>query len=255
MKPVILLFVALLPIACFAQNKRSASENKIQQVENSLAPNIIYGDSLPSLNLETRMKETGIKGLSIAVISNYKIAWAKGYGWADEASTRKVTTNTRFQAASISKSINSLGVMKLVEQGKLDPAADINNYLQTWKFPYDSLSGNKKINVYELLSHTAGLGMSGFPGYNRDSALPTVVQILDGVAPANTKAVRSIFAPGTQNKYSGGGTTITQLMVEDITGLSYTDYMQKEVLTPLGMSNSSYRQPPNRYSPTGYGLF
>ncbi len=199
---------------------------------------------MPRLNIEDRMKVSGAKGLSIAVIRNYKIEWTKGYGFADEAENRKVNTSTRFQAASISKSLNSLGILKLVDQGKLDPEADINNYLKGWKFPYDSLSKNKKITAYNLLSHTAGLTIHGFPGYERSDTLPSIQQILDGKRPSNTKAVRSAFEPGKRFQYSGGGTTLTQLLLTSITGKKYDEYMQEQVLKPLGMTNSSYRQPP-----------
>lgn len=243
MKKFIILL--LLPLSLFSQTPAKEIQQRINKVENSLASNIVYGDTVPKLrNIEERMKETGTKGLSIAIIQNYQVEWAKAYGWADEAAQRKVNTSTRFQAASISKSLNSLGILKLVEQGKLDPEADINNYLRNWKFPYDSLSKNKKINVYHLLSHTAGLDIHGFPGYERDDSLPTIQQILNGEKPANTKAVRSLFEPGKKFKYSGGGTTITQLLLTSITGKNYADYMQAEVLKPLGMANSSYQQPP-----------
>ena len=127
MKQLIILF--LFPLTVCSQTIDPAIQKKITAVENSLAPSIIFGDTIPKLNIEKRMKETAIPGLSIAVIRDYKIEWAKGYGWADTEEKRKVTTDTRFQAASISKSINSLGVLKLVEMGKLDPEADINNYL------------------------------------------------------------------------------------------------------------------------------
>jgi CubicO group peptidase (beta-lactamase class C family) len=138
MKQLIILF--LLPLTVSSQSIDPAIQKKINAVENSLAPAIIFGDTVPKLNIEKRMKETAIPGLSIAVIRDYKIEWAKGYGWADTEEKRKVTTDTRFQAASISKSLNSMGFLKLVEMGKLDPEADINNYLTSWKFPYDSLS-------------------------------------------------------------------------------------------------------------------
>jgi len=237
-----ILFFLLLPaFACSQQSKEVI--DRINKVENSLAPSVIYGDSIPKWNIEERMKHNGTRGLTIAVIRNYKIEWAKGYGWADVAENRRVNTETRFQAASISKSINSLGVLKLAEQGKLDTGADINNYLKSWKFPYDSLSKSKKISVNNLLSHTSGLSIHGFPGYERTVALPTVSQILNGEKPANTKAVRSLFEPGKRFQYSGGGTTISQLIVTDITGRKYDEYMQEEVLKPLGMTNSSYRQP------------
>lgn len=237
------LFFFLLPLGVFAQQNGKDLLKTITAVENSLAPNIIYTDSTPSWSLEERMRKYAIKGLSIAVIRNYKLEWAKGYGWADSEENRRVTTDTRFQAASISKTINSLGILKLVERGRLDPLADVNSYLKGWQFPYDSISRNKKINTYQLLSHSAGLGIHGFPGYKRTDPLPTIYQVLDGQRPANTQAVRSIYEPGKAFEYSGGGTTITQLLLTSITGRDYAEFMQKEVLDPLGMYNSSFRIP------------
>ncbi|MEO7446189.1 MAG: serine hydrolase domain-containing protein [Ferruginibacter sp.] len=237
-----LLALLVIPTSVFAQVPSDVQE-KIRRVENFLSPAVVYGDTAAHANLEQRMKETNTKGISIAVINNYKIEWAKGYGWADESEQRKVTTNTRFQAASLSKSLNSMGILKLVEKGKLNPNADINTYLRSWKFPYDSLSKNKKINTYQLLSHTAGLTIHGFPGYKADVAFPTIPDILDGKKPANTKAVRSQFEPGLKYIYSGGGTVISQMMLMDITGRDYAEYMQAEVLAPLKMANSFYRRP------------
>lgn len=252
MKRFLILFLFPLTVSC--QTTDPVIKAKINAVENSLAPSIIYGDTVPRLNIEKRMSETGIKGLSIAVIKNYKIEWAKGYGWANVNEKRKVTTGTRFQAASISKSINSMGILKLFEMRKLDPEADINNYLSSWKFPYDSVSKSKKISVYNLLSHTAGLDIHGFPGYKKKDTLPSLKQILDGKKPANTKTVRSLFEPGKKFKYSGGGTTISQMILTDITKSNYADWMQKNVLQPLGMTNSSYQQPPTTTAnlATGY---
>lgn len=252
MKQLLILFLFPLTVTC--QTTNPTINAKINAVENSLSPSVIYGDTLPQMNIEKRMSETGIKGLSIAVIKNYKIEWAKGYGWANVEEKRKVTTNTRFQAASISKSINSMGILKLFEMRKLDPEADINNYLSSWKFPYDSISKNKKISLYQLLSHTAGLDIHGFPGYKKTDTIPSIQQILDGKPTANTKAVRSIFEPGKRFKYSGGGTTISQMILADLTKANYADWMQRNVLQPLGMTNSSYQQPPTSTAnlATGY---
>lgn len=238
------LLLLLVPLQLFAQPGLDSISGKIKRVENSLNPSLIFGDSLPNYNLEQRMRETHIKGLSLAVIKNYKIEWAKGYGWADSAENRKVNTETRFQAASISKSLNSMGILKLAEQGKLDTAADINQFLKSWQFPYDSVSKNKKITVLNLLSHTASLDIHGFPGYDRKDSFPTLIQVLNGERPANTKKVRSVGQPGKAFRYSGGGTTITQLILKDITGKDYAQWMQQNVLNPLGMRNSSYVQPP-----------
>jgi CubicO group peptidase (beta-lactamase class C family) len=182
--------------------------------------------------------------VSIAVIKDYKVDWANGYGWADAEERRPVTPGTRFQAASISKSLNSLALLKLVQQGKIELEGDINQYLKTWKFPYDSLSKDKKITLANLLSHTAGLSVHGFAGYTPGDSIPSVTQVLDGERPANSPAVRSLFEPSKKLQYSGGGTTITQLLLTDVSGMPYEDYLQKEVLQPMGMTNSFFTQPP-----------
>jgi CubicO group peptidase (beta-lactamase class C family) len=196
-------------------------------------------------SLADRMKFYHANGVSIAVIKDYKIEWAKGYGWADSSEQRPVTTTTLFQAGSNSKSLNAVGILKLVQEGKLDLYSDINNYLKSWKFPYDSRSKGKKITIANLLSHTAGLTVHGFPGYEKGDTIPTLIQILNGQKPANTEAVRSMYDPSHKFEYSGGGTTISQLIVLDVTGQPYDVYMWDNVLKPMGMMYSSYTQPPS----------
>lgn len=256
---VTILLATILSCSTSAQkNDRysAAIEEKIKLVENNLCSGIELVDSVNTYNLLERMKRFKVRGLSVAVVHNYKIEWARGYGMADTAAQTPVTTQTLFQAGSISKSLNAVGVLKLVQDKKLDPFTDINAYLQTWKFPYDTVSKGKKINTANLLSHTAGLTIHGFPGYQRDDTIPTLQQILDGQSPANTKAVRSQFEPGLRYQYSGGGTTISQLMVENITQQPYDSYMWENVLKPMDMTLSSYSQPPDKdkekWLATGY---
>lgn len=186
-----------------------------------------------------------INGLSIAVIHDNKIAWAKGYGWADSADQKPVNAKTLFQAASISKSLNAVGLLTLVQDKKLDLNTDINQYLTSWKFPDDSISKNKKINVANLLSHTAGLTVHGFAGYAKKDSLPTIIQVLNGEKPANSAPIRSQAVPGIQSVYSGGGITISQQILTDLTHEPYDHYMWNHVLQPMGMLNSSYTQPPS----------
>ena len=218
-------------------------EEKIARVERSLSGWVKTSDS--SWTLNGRMKNYKVHGVSIAVIRDYKLEWARGYGWADTSDKRPVTVRTLFQAASISKSLNAVGVLKLADRKQLDLQKDINSYLRSWKFPYDtSKTHNNRINVTHLLSHTAGLSVHGFPGYKWTDALPSDIDILDGKRPANTGAIRSEFEPGIRVKYSGGGTTITKRIIMDITGQPYDVYMAKEVLLPMGMVNSFYTQPP-----------
>ena len=191
------------------------TQERIRLVENSLAGWVQTGNG-DTWSLVERMKKYNINGLSIAVIHNYQIEWAKGYGFADVSEQRPVTENTLFQAASISKSLNSVGILKLVQEKKLDLNTDINNYLVSWKFPYDTVCKGKIITLTNLLSHTGGLSVSGFPGYEKGNRIPTIPQILDGSEPANTSAVRSIKEPGREVIYSGGGTTISQLILSDV---------------------------------------
>jgi CubicO group peptidase (beta-lactamase class C family) len=230
-------------IAVTAQQHYSKAVNEqIARVETSLSGGLVIDGKL--YNLSERMKHYNVAGLSVAVIDNYQIVWAKGYGDADKKEGRKVTTNTLFEPGSISKSLNAVGILQLAQQGKLDLYQDLNQYLVNWKFPYDTVSHGKKITTAQLLSHTAGLSVYGFPGYQRDSVIPAVTDILDGRRPSNTEAVRSLADPGTGPRYSGGGILITQQMLTDLTKQPYEQYMDEQVLHPLGMNNSSYGQPP-----------
>ncbi len=218
--------------------------NRIKKVENSLMDWAQTPDSLLRWNIEERMKSHNVKGVSIAVIHNFKIEWAKGYGWADVSEKRKVTPHTLFQAASISKSISAIGILKLVEDKKIDIDTNINQYLCSWKFPYDSVTKGKNITVRNLLNHSAGLNVSGFPGYFFTDSIPTILQILDGKSPSKTPAVRSELKPGLRYQYSGGGICITQLIMTDVTNQPFEKYMQNNVLKPLGMNESFFIQPP-----------
>jgi len=238
MKKIYAVLMVFLSLNTFAQNLN----DKIKSFENDL--NHWDKSKQKKWTLKERMAFYNANAVSIVVIKNYKVEWTKAYGYADVSEKRIATPQTLFQAASISKSINGVGILKLVEEGKLGLDDDINNYLHSWKFPYDSISRGKKISVANLLSHKAGLSVGGFTGYERGVKLPTLIEILNGLPPANSGAVRSLFEPELKFRYSGGGTVITQLMLEDVTGEKYEDYMQKNVLIPLGMNSSSFQQPP-----------
>jgi CubicO group peptidase (beta-lactamase class C family) len=244
---VLLLLFCLQGLLIYGQPANNYSkevEMKINQVENNLAGLVQIENHPVKWSLKERMKFYHANGVSIAVIKDYKIEWARGYGWADSADQRPVTTTTLFQAGSNSKSLNAIGVLKLVQDGKLDLYKDINDYLKTWKFPYDSLSKGKKITLANLLSHTAGLTVHGFPGYEKGDTIPGIVAILNGKRPANTGAIRSMYEPSLKFEYSGGGTTIAQLIIQDVTSQPYDKYMWENVLKPMGMTYSSYTQPP-----------
>lgn len=240
------IVITLLIFSTHLFGQRSYSPQtleKIKAVENNITGGLIVNDAKPSTIAE-RMAKYNVNGMSIAVIHDYKIAWAKGYGWADVAEKRPMTTETLFEPGSISKTLNAVGILKLAQDKKVDLYTDINTYLTSWKFPYDSLSKGKKITLAQLLSHQAGLTVHGFPGHDINGPIPTVYEVLDGKKPSFTPAVRSAFEPDLRFQYSGGGTTISQVLLSDVTKQAYDVWMYENVLKPIGMVNSTYAQPP-----------
>jgi CubicO group peptidase (beta-lactamase class C family) len=218
------------------------ADARIEAVENGLRPPVLVeGDH--TWSLADRMKFYGVNGVSIAVIRDSKVEWAKGYGLADAESNQRVTAATLFQAGSISKPVSAMAALALVEEGKLKLDADINGYLKSWKVPGNEHTAKTPVTLEELLSHTAGLTVHGFPGYAAGAPLPTVPQVLDGAPPANTAPVRVDLDPGTQYRYSGGGYTIAQLAMVDVTGQAFPALLQRLVLGPLGMKESTFDQP------------
>lgn len=237
------VFASLLGIGPAALASDPSVESRIQQLEAGLQPPVIVRGETPALTpLAKRMAELNVPGVSIAVIRQGQIEWARGFG-VKEVGGAPVTADTLFQAASISKPVFALGVLRLVEQGKLDLDKDVNQYLKTWKLPDNEYTRRKKVTLRGILSHSAGLTVHGFPGYEAGETLPSVPQILDGAKPANTPAIRVDVVPGTLYRYSGGGYVLAQQLLVDVTGIPTAKYLQDTVLAPLGMSHSTYEQP------------
>ncbi len=189
------------------------------------------------------MKEHHILGVSLAIIENSEIRQAKGYGFTDQTRKTPVTTATPFQAGSISKPVAALGALRLVEDGRFSLDDDVNRWLKQWKVPENNFTKDEKVTLRRILSHSAGLTVHGFPGYAVGARIPTLVQILDGVKPANTAAIRVDVIPGSTSRYSGGGYTVMQQMMIEATGKPFAEFMQQAVLTPLLMTASTYEQP------------
>jgi CubicO group peptidase (beta-lactamase class C family) len=195
------------------------------------------------MKLEDRMRYYHVPGVSIAFFDQGKIIWTRGYGVADLQTGRRVTPETLFQAGSISKPIAAMGALRLVEQGKLKLDANVNDELRSWKLPENEFTIEQKVTLRRLLSHSAGTTVHGYSGYKPGDPLPTTEQILDGVKPANSPAVRVDTIPGTAYRYSGGGMIIMQLMMMDATGTDFPGLMHDLVLGTAGMSHSTYQQP------------
>lgn len=241
-KTLMLLLAAGLAATAGAATPSEATRH-IQQFEQGLVPPVLVKGEAPSLtSLTARMAELKVPGVSVAVIHKGRIEWARGYG-VKSIGGAAVDENTLFQAASISKPVFALAVMRQVEAGKLDLDTNVNEYLKTWKLPDNEFTRDQKVTLRRILSHSAGLTVHGFPGYDAGAKLPTTAQILDGEPPANTAAIRVDVVPGTLYRYSGGGYTLAQQLMADVTGRPLPDLLRDTVLTPLGMKLSTYEQP------------
>ncbi len=203
----------------------------------------LEGEAPISMSLREWMALHRIPGLSVAVFDGHRIVWAKAYGVREAGGTAPVALDTLFQAGSISKPVTALAVMRHAEAGKWMLDEPVNGKLASWKVPDNEFTARQKVTLRRLLSHSAGTTVHGFPGYAAGGPLPTVVQVLDGVPPANTAPVRVDVVPGTRTRYSGGGTTIVQLMMVDQLGKPFPQIMQEAVFGPLGLKDSTFEQP------------
>lgn len=218
------------------------SNSHTHYVEANLMPPVVQPGARP-FSLVERMRAYDVPGISVAVIHNGRIDWARGWGFRDIESCAPVTPDTGFQAASISKVVTAMVALRLVEQGKIGLDRNINEALRSWQLPKDEKLAPRGITLRQLLSHTAGLNVHGFNhGYQPGVTLPTTVQILEG---AGSPPVRSILPAGAQFEYSGGGYMVAQLALTDVSGMSFAALAQREVLGPLGMSRSAFAMPPS----------
>lgn len=222
-----------------AQNEQAALIARIE------APQVPDRQGFDGLTLSQVMARLNVPGVSIAVVRDFEVHWAKAYGVADVATGRPVEIPTRFQAASISKPVTALAAMRLAQDRKLDIDADVNAALTSWKVPETALTRGHPVTPRALFSHTSGADDGfGFPGYAPALPRPTLVQILKGETPSNVGAVRFVRPPFAGFKYSGGGLTLMQLALADLTGQDFAAFMQATVLGPLRMTSSSFAQPP-----------
>lgn len=257
-RPVIAVALSLNITLTLGAQSPAVDTARIHRIEATVV-DMPMGENEPPLRLDLPklMQLYKVPGLSVAVIDNFQIVFAKAYGVIETGSSTAVTPRTLFQAGSISKPVAATGALYLVQQGKLLLDENVNLKLKTWKVPENEFTKNEKVTLRRLMSHSAGLTVHGFPGYDVKEPVPSLVQIFNGEKPSNTAPIRVDFIPGTKVRYSGGGVTIEQQLMMDVTGKSFPDLMRESVIEKIGMTDSSYEQPlpPRRAALTASGTY
>jgi len=248
MRSLTTLWVAVSIAASLPMNaEEPALESRIKGVEGGLpeftTPSEMLaggGDSATRRSLAERMEELKIPGVSIAVIDDFQIAWAKGYGVTQAGGDSLVTPTTLFEAASTTKLVTATIALRLVGEGYLDLDQDVNQVLRSWKIPESDHLRVEKVTLRRLLTHKAGLNRpeGGFSW----TGSPTLVETLSGVPPAENAAAVVEIVPGSEWRYSNFGYLVVQLLVEDRMGKPFPQIAQELVVGPLGMRSSTFTE-------------
>ncbi|GGY06604.1 serine hydrolase [Massilia dura] len=241
--PHLAAFLLATPMLCTAAPATDdpGLAARIAAVEAGLQPAVAIAGAAPaSRRLADEMARLGVPGASIAVIHAGQIEWAKGYGVVTPGGAA-VSPSTLFQAGSISKPVTAVAALKLVENGTLALDTNVNGYLNWWKLPNNV--DDTPVTLRQLLSHTAGTTVHGFAGYAAGAKVPTLVQLLNGAAPSNSRGVHVSTKPGTKWRYSGGGYEVVQYVIGERAGKDFAQLVQDTVLRPLGMHDSTFAQP------------
>jgi len=233
------LFILVFSVSACAEPEKRSIDDYIAAIENLQGPG---EEDLDALTLFELMEKFRVPGVSVAVIKDFEIHWAKGYGLADTESGAKVDTDTLFQAASISKPVAAMAVLSAVEDGEFSLDDDINTILTSAGFRIHNKTSSHSKVFDEPHIGTGGDGF-GFPGYHPDKPTPTLVQILNGDKPSNVGPIFMERPPLVAMKYSGGGVTLMQLALEDATNTPFAELLQETVLSPIGMKQSTFDQP------------
>ena len=224
---LVLLFALFRPIGAAIAAEPGAIERDLVVTVQGEEKRVDIDAALTLLN---------VPSVSIALIDEGRIAFARAYG-------QDATPATLYQAASLSKFVAAIGAMRLVENGTLKLDEDVNETLTSWTVPTNEFDSTHKVTLRGLLSMTGGIGVPGFVGY--EVGAPTLTQILDGASPANSPPVTVIAVPGSTYHYSGGGYEIAEALMQDAAGKPFPQLMRELVLDPMGMTDSSFDQPPN----------
>lgn len=210
-------------------------------VLSNLAPGILLlGEEFDGWTLTERMARAEAPAVAVSFVGPDGLAWTRAAGVLRAGGSTAAGPDTRFLAKSLAKPVTAFATLRLVEQGLLDLDAPLDRYLERWTLPDNEFTRAGKPTLRQLLAHRAGFTVWGVPSYAPGDELPTLVQALKGEPPAEPRAVTIDYEPGTQSRYSGGGYSVLQLLLEDVTGQNFPELMEHLVLAPIGMDHSQF---------------
>lgn len=239
------LLAALL--SCFAARAQADDDSASAPwtaLEHGLRPTVLKpGEASPGWSLRERMAHYRVPGVAIAILERGEVVYAEGFGLREAHTQDAVDADTLFNVGSISKVVTAATSLRLVADDKLDLDSDVDAYLKTWRIPPAPGIAHPIVTLRMLMSHTSGLGVHGFPDFLPDEAVPTLQQSLDGTFPARNDPVRLLRPPGLVGDYSGGGTTVEQLVIEEVSGAPLENVARVQVFGPLDMRRSTFESP------------
>ncbi len=219
---------------------KTLTKERIKTAEKGLLKSIVFeGEKPKRMKLFERMAYYKVPGVSISVIDNFQIEWAKAYGVTKINDQDPVSIFSIFQAASISRAVTAAGALTLVAKDEIELDTNINDYLQSWTIPDNQFTQKEKVTLRRLLSRSSGLIPLEYEAIESIENKPSLNEILNGEKTDNPP-VYVANVPGSELEYSEAGFAILEKLIKDVSGQSIADFMTEVLLTPFTMERSSF---------------
>ena len=224
---------------CLSNN--SMADIKAQFEKSIVSKTLFTNEEDTLVSIQERLEAVNIPSLSLAVMNDGVIEWSTTYNALSNKSS--IDCNTRYQVASLSKPVTVMAAIRLQSNGYIDFNENIENYLKSYYLPKGKQTNSAPITFQNILDHSSGINAGGFVGYEQGALIPTDIEILQGSKHSNSAPLTVVNKPGAQLAYSGTAYTLAQVALKDTLNTDFASIMDKWILTPLGMENSSYLSP------------
>jgi CubicO group peptidase (beta-lactamase class C family) len=224
-------------------DQQISDNEKIQWLENNLSPLHQLEEHEKRFSIQEAMTKYNVPGVSMVFVENRDIKWKKTYGFSNLQTSEKVSNNTVFTGASLSKPLTAVAALSLVETESLNLDEDVNKWLVEWKVPDNEFTKNQKVTLRHLISHRAGIRNDLWSSYLPEQETPNLHQMLAGQPPSVDPATTVNAIPGSKEQYSNPGYSIIQKLIEDVTQNKFEDVMDELIFKPSVMKSSTFQQP------------